>query len=79
MIFASDMSLTSVSQSKERPSIFSVDLFKAILTVAIPVTLQTILFSSKGLIDLVMIGQLTEQNIAAIGVASRAPPSFWRG
>ncbi len=72
MIFASDMSLTSVPQSKERTSIFSVDLFKAILTVAIPVTLQTILFSSKGLIDLVMIGQLTEQNIAAIGVASRA-------
>ncbi|MGR5133320.1 MATE family efflux transporter [Vibrio alfacsensis] len=66
------MSLSSVSYPNKPPAIFSADLFKAILTVAIPVTLQTILFSSKGLIDLVMIGQLTEQSIAAIGVASRA-------
>jgi len=66
------MSLHTATCATTRPSMFSSDLFKAILTVAIPVTLQTILFSSKGLIDLVMIGQLTEQNIAAIGVASRA-------
>ncbi|WP_050566709.1 MATE family efflux transporter [Vibrio jasicida] len=66
------MSFNSTSYAKVQPPIFSADLFKVIVTVAIPVTLQTILFSSKGLIDLVMIGQLTEQNIAAIGVASRA-------
>lgn len=70
--FASEMSLSSMSNLKKQSAIFSPELFKVILTVAIPVTLQTILFSSKGLIDLVMIGQLTEQNIAAVGVASRA-------
>ncbi len=48
------------------------DFFKSIMVIAVPVTLQTILFSSKGLIDLLMIGQLSEQDIAAVGVASRA-------
>lgn len=66
------MTTNSSSYTAPQVSMFSPALFKAILTVAIPVTLQTILFSSKGLIDLVMIGQLTEDNIAAIGVASRA-------
>lgn len=44
----------------------------AIAAIAIPVTLQTILFASKGLTDMLMIGQLSENNIAAAGVASRA-------
>nr|WP_238322311.1 MATE family efflux transporter [Vibrio mexicanus] len=40
--------------------------------IAIPITLQTILFSSKGLTDIMMIGQLSEDNLAAMGVAGRA-------
>ncbi|EEX94707.1 hypothetical protein VIOR3934_21076 [Vibrio orientalis CIP 102891 = ATCC 33934] len=44
----------------------------AIAAIAIPITLQTILFASKGLTDILMIGQLSENNIAAAGVASRA-------
>lgn len=70
--FVTTMTVLSSKCAATNTPMFSADLFKAILTVAIPVTLQTILFSSKGLIDLVMIGQLTEENIAAMGVASRA-------
>lgn len=44
----------------------------AIAAIAIPITLQTILFASKGLTDILMIGQLSENNISAAGVASRA-------
>jgi len=44
----------------------------AIAAIAIPITLQTILFASKGLTDILMIGQLSENDVAAAGVASRA-------
>ena len=62
------------AQSPESHSVrlFDQALLKSILTIAIPVTLQTILFSSKGLVDLIMIGQLSEHDIAAVGVAGRA-------
>ncbi|MGY3571181.1 MATE family efflux transporter [Vibrio paucivorans] len=66
------MSFMSVSSSKSPLSVLDGQLLKSILVIAIPVTLQTILFSSKGLIDVIMIGQLTEQDIAAAGVAGRA-------
>lgn len=68
----SEMPLSSSASITTPTPIFSYDLFKSMLTIAIPVTLQTILFSSKGMVDLLMIGQLTEQHIAAMGVASRA-------
>jgi len=48
------------------------DFLQKMFTLAIPITLQSILFSSKGLIDVIMIGQLSEASVAAIGVASRA-------
>ncbi|MGF1681906.1 MATE family efflux transporter [Photobacterium minamisatsumaniensis] len=47
------------------------DFLKKILTIALPITLQNIMFSSKGLVDVMMLGQLTETDIAAVGVASK--------
>ncbi|WP_428807720.1 MATE family efflux transporter [Vibrio lamellibrachiae] len=64
------MSTSYLAEQKNRW--FDKALLVSILSIAIPVTLQTILFSSKGLIDLIMIGQLSEQDIAAVGVAGRA-------
>ncbi len=48
------------------------DFLRSFWTVAIPITLQTILFSSKGLVDILMIGQLSEADVAATGVAVKA-------
>jgi Na+-driven multidrug efflux pump len=48
------------------------EFLRSFWTVALPITLQTILFSSKGLIDILMIGQLGEADIAATGVAVKA-------
>jgi putative MATE family efflux protein len=48
------------------------DFFRRLLLIAIPITLQSILLSSKSLIDVFMLGQLSEADIAAVGVASRA-------
>ncbi|MEL6091560.1 MATE family efflux transporter [Plesiomonas shigelloides] len=46
--------------------------FRQLLTVALPVALQVVLFSSRSLVDIVMLGQLGEADVAAIGVAGRA-------
>lgn len=48
------------------------DFFRRLFLIAIPITLQSILLSSKSLIDVFMLGQLSEADIAAVGVASRA-------
>ncbi|CZF81841.1 Multidrug resistance protein NorM [Grimontia celer] len=48
------------------------DFFVKLFTIALPITLQTLLFASKGLVDMLMMGQLGETDIAAVGVASRA-------
>ncbi|KEY91090.1 multidrug resistance protein [Candidatus Photodesmus blepharus] len=60
-------------------SLFSKILFhtkgnflRSVITIAIPITLQSIMFSSRGLVDLLMIGKLGEVEIATIGVAARA-------
>ncbi|WP_420835070.1 MATE family efflux transporter [Vibrio galatheae] len=37
-----------------------------------PITLQSIMFSSRSLVDVLMLGQLGEAEIAAVGVAARA-------
>lgn len=71
-LIESEKPLSSSTTIIKPQPIFGYDVFKAMLTIAIPVTLQTILFSSKGMVDLMMIGQLTEAHIAAIGVSSRA-------
>ncbi|CAK3423316.1 multidrug resistance protein, MATE family [Vibrio crassostreae] len=51
---------------------FNAPVLKQLFALAIPITLQSIFFSSKGVIDLIMIGQLSESDISAAGVASRA-------
>ncbi|ERB64803.1 multidrug transporter MatE [Vibrio coralliilyticus OCN008] len=42
------------------------------IAIALPITLQSIMFSSRGLVDVLMLGQLGEAEIAAVGVAARA-------
>ncbi|OED57476.1 MATE family efflux transporter [Aliivibrio fischeri] len=48
------------------------EFFYRLFVIAFPITLQSILFSSKSLIDVFMLGQLSEADIAAVGVGSRA-------
>ncbi|WP_070963090.1 MATE family efflux transporter [Vibrio sonorensis] len=48
------------------------DFFKKLVAIALPITLQSIMFSSRGLVDVLMLGQLGEAEIAAVGVAARA-------
>jgi len=48
------------------------DFVRRLFAIALPITLQSILFSSRGLVDVLMLGQLGEADIAAVGVASRA-------
>lgn len=45
--------------------------YKSVLTIAIPVTLQSLLQSSFSVIDQIMIGQLGSTKIAAIGLAGK--------
>lgn len=48
------------------------DFVRRLLAIAVPITLQSIMFSSRSLVDVLMLGQLGEAEIAAIGVAARA-------
>ncbi|MEF1290233.1 MATE family efflux transporter [Vibrio sp. M260118] len=48
------------------------DFIRRLVAIAMPITLQSIMFSSRGLVDVLMLGQLGEAEIAAVGVAARA-------
>lgn len=48
------------------------DFLRRLFAIALPIALQNIMFSSRGLVDVLMLGQLGEADIAAVGVASRA-------
>lgn len=48
------------------------DFVRQLIAISLPITLQSIMFSSRGLVDVLMLGQLGEADIAAVGVASRA-------
>ncbi|EGA71229.1 hypothetical protein VISI1226_14288 [Vibrio sinaloensis DSM 21326] len=48
------------------------DFLRRLIAIALPITLQSIMFSSRGLVDVLMLGQLGEAEIAAVGVAARA-------
>ncbi|PWI33992.1 MATE family efflux transporter [Vibrio albus] len=48
------------------------EFVRRLFAIALPIALQNILFSSRGLVDVLMLGQLGEADIAAVGVASRA-------
>ncbi len=45
---------------------------RRLFAIALPITLQSMMFSSRGLVDVLMLGQLGEAEIAAVGVAARA-------
>lgn len=45
--------------------------FKTVCTIAIPVTLQTMLQSSFSIVDQIMIGQLGSSNVAGVGMAGK--------
>ncbi|UTV28927.1 MATE family efflux transporter [Photobacterium atrarenae] len=51
---------------------FRGDFLRRLLLIAFPIALQTMLFSSRSLVDIMMLGQLGEQDVAAIGIAGRA-------
>ncbi|MGF1766726.1 MATE family efflux transporter [Enterovibrio makurazakiensis] len=46
--------------------------YKTLLALAVPVALQTAIFSSKSTVDMLMLGTLSELDIAAIGLAAKA-------
>lgn len=48
------------------------DFLRRLLLIAFPIALQTMLFSSRSLVDIMMLGQLGELDVAAIGIAGRA-------
>ncbi|WP_162046240.1 MATE family efflux transporter [Vibrio taketomensis] len=48
------------------------DFVRRLIAIALPITLQSIMFSSRSLVDVLMLGQLGEAEIAAVGVAARA-------
>ena len=48
------------------------DFLRRLFAIAMPIALQNIMFSSRGLVDVLMLGQLGEADIAAVGVGSRA-------
>lgn len=46
--------------------------FGRLIGIGLPIALQTMLFSSRSLVDILMLGQLGEADVAAIGVAGKA-------
>lgn len=48
------------------------DFIRKLFAIALPIALQSVMFSSRGLVDVLMLGQLGEADIAAVGIASRA-------
>ncbi|PML75595.1 MATE family efflux transporter [Enterovibrio norvegicus] len=46
--------------------------FGRLISIGLPIALQTMLFSSRSLVDILMLGQLGEADVAAIGVAGKA-------
>lgn len=51
---------------------FDSQFYKKMAFIALPIALQNVLYSSRGLIDVVMLGHLGELELAAIGVSARA-------
>ncbi|QUJ68742.1 MATE family efflux transporter [Photobacterium sp. GJ3] len=45
---------------------------RRLMAIALPIALQIALFSSRSLVDILMLGQLNELDVAAIGIAGRA-------
>ncbi|WP_087020669.1 MATE family efflux transporter [Thaumasiovibrio subtropicus] len=45
---------------------------RQLLAIAVPVSLQMLLFSSRSMVDIMMLGQLGDHEVAAMGIAGRA-------
>ena len=52
---------------------------KSLCKIAIPVTLQSMLQASFSIVDQIMIGQLGETNISAVGLCGNFSLSFFSG
>lgn len=66
--------MTNSTTQYRRPTLrhyFDRTLLASLWSVALPVTIQTVLFSSKGVIDVIMVGQLSELDVAAAGIATK--------
>jgi putative MATE family efflux protein len=48
------------------------DFLRRLLLIALPIALQSMLFSSRSLVDILMLGQLGEFEVAAMGIAGKA-------
>ncbi len=48
------------------------NFFGRLIGIGLPIALQTMMFSSRSLVDILMLGQLGEADVAAIGVAGKA-------
>ncbi len=61
------------TKSQTQPALGYLDkqLFNVLLTVALPITLQTIMLTSKSVVDVIMLGQLSELDVAGAGIATR--------
>ncbi|PKG37733.1 MATE family efflux transporter [Psychromonas sp. Urea-02u-13] len=49
----------------------NIKFIKQLILIAFPISLQVLLFSSRNLVDIMMLGQLGDTEVAAIGVAGR--------
>ena len=55
------------------------EFMKSLCKIAIPVTLQSMLQASFSIVDQIMIGQLGEANISAVGLCGNFSLTFFRG
>ena len=61
-----------VAVTNEVPSVKTADsFFKTVCSLAVPVTLQSMLQSSFGIVDQIMIGQLGSVSVAGVGLAGK--------
>ncbi|WP_418114470.1 MATE family efflux transporter [Vibrio scophthalmi] len=72
-LIKSNLATRVFSRLRQHPAWCYLDrqLFNVLLTVALPITLQTIMLTSKGVIDVLMLGQLSEYDVAGAGIATR--------
>lgn len=61
-----------MSMSSAVPPFIDRIFLRRLLAIAFPIALQIMLFSSRSLVDILMLGQLNELDVAAIGIAGRA-------
>ena len=57
--------------NKLKAFLFDRALYKGVLTLGLPIAAQNLLSSSAGLIDTIMVGQLGEVPLSAVGMAGQ--------